>query len=77
MFLRAPGSQGTEPALIMRTWSPLILGVDVQIQAIVAVGAHAVFGVVGAFWHAAKVILMQELALIAFLAERAQPVLAD
>lgn len=46
------------------------------VRAIVAIGAHAVFGVVLAFGHAPKVVLVQEFAVVAFFAKGAHPVLA-
>ena len=74
---RAPGTQGAEAALVVRAQGPLRVRVDVQEEALVAVGAVLMARVVDALWHASEVVLVQELAGFALFAEGAQPVLAD
>jgi len=50
---------------------------DVEVHALVAVGAEAVLGKEPALWHLAQVVLVHELALVALFAQAAEPVLAD
>lgn len=76
MLLAAIGAQGAEALVVVRAGRELGLGVDVQVEALVAVRAVAVPHEEVALGHLAQVVLVQELAALALLAERAQPVLA-
>ena len=51
--------------------------IDVQIQALITVGAVPVAHKKVALGHLAQVVLVQKLARLALLAEAAKPVLAD
>lgn len=64
-------TEWTESAVVVGTRRALCLWVNMEVQAIVAVGACLRAGVVGAFGHATKVVLVQELACFAFLAKAA------
>jgi hypothetical protein len=55
---RAVWTEWTESAIVVRTRRPLGFGVDMEVQAVVAVGACERAGVVGAFRHAAQVVLV-------------------
>lgn len=77
MFLAAPRTQWTEALVIVRTRRQLGLRVNVQVQALLAVGAVAVAHEEVALRHLAEVVLVQELARLALFAEAAEPVLAD
>lgn len=63
--------------------SPFVIGafdppfLRMGVQTLVACRTIAVLGVPPAFWHSPQVVLMQELALVAFLTQPTQPVLAD
>lgn len=76
VFLCAPGPQGAEALVVMWTGRQLALGVDVQVQALVAVWAEAVAQEEVALGHLAQVELVQELAALALFTQAAQPVLA-
>ena len=73
---RAVRAERAETPIVVRTRRSLRLGIDVEIQTVVAVGAGLRAGVVGALGHATQVVLVEELARFALLAEAAQPVLA-
>lgn len=77
VLLAAGGAEGAEAAVVVGAGGQLGLGVDVEVEALVAVGAVAVADEEVALGHLAQVVLVQELAALALLAERAQPVLAD
>lgn len=77
MFLGAPGPERAEALLVMWAGWQLALGVDMQIQALVAVGAEAVAQEKVALGHLPQVELVQELAALALFAQATQPVLAD
>jgi hypothetical protein len=74
---RTVWAERTEATVVVRARRSLGLGVNVQVEAVVAVRARQRAGVVRALWHATKVVLVQELACLPLLAESAQPVLAD
>lgn len=76
MLLTAIGPQRTEALVVVRAGRQLALGVDVEVQALVAVGAVAVPHEEVALGHLAQVVLVQELAALPLLAQRPQPVLA-
>lgn len=76
MLLAAIRPQGAEALVVVRTGRELGLGVDVQVEALVAVRAVAVADEEVALGHLAQVVLVQELAALALLAQRPQPVLA-
>lgn len=76
VLLAAGGAQRTEALVVVGAGRQLGLGVDVQIQTLVAVAAVAVADEEVALGHLAQVVLVQELAALALLAQRAQPVLA-
>ena len=63
-----------EPSVIVRTLHPPLL--RMRVQTLVARGTVAVLGVPPALGHAPEVVLVQELARVALLAQAAQPVLA-
>ncbi|TLS24791.1 hypothetical protein PpBr36_08472 [Pyricularia pennisetigena] len=73
VLLAAPGAERTEALVVVRTGRQLALRVDVQVQALLAVLAVAVADVKVALGHAAQVVLVQELAPVALLAQPAQP----
>lgn len=77
MPLGAPRPQGTEAAVVVRTRRQPRLRIDVQVQTLVAVAAVAVAHEEVALGHAPQVVLVQELAALALLAQAAEPVLAD
>lgn len=77
VLLRAPGPKRAEAHVVVRARRQPAQRVDVQIQALVAVGAVPVAHEEVALGHLAQVVLVQELAVLALLAEAAQPVLAD
>lgn len=77
MFLGAPGPQRAEALVVMWAGWELALGVDMQVQALVAVGAEAVAQEEVALGHLAQVELVQELAALSLLTQATQPVLAD
>lgn len=77
MRLGTMRSERTEAAIVVQARRELRRGVDVQIETLVAVAAVEGSHVLVAFGHAAQVIFVEELALVALLAETAQPVLAD
>lgn len=77
VFFGAPGSQWAEALFVMWAGRQLALGVDVQVQTLVAVGAEAVAQEEVALRHLAQVELVQELAALALLTQATQPVLAD
>ena len=72
---RAGRTELAEAAFIVRALDPALFWV--RVEALVAGGAVSVLGVPPALGHTAEVVLMQELACVALLAEAAQPVLAD
>lgn len=76
MFLGAPGPQRAEALIVMWTGRQLALRVDVQVQALVAVGTEAVAQEEVALGHLAQVELVQELAALTLFTQAAQPVLA-
>ncbi|KAL8305503.1 hypothetical protein RB597_003701 [Gaeumannomyces tritici] len=77
VLLCAPRPQRAEALVVVRTRGQLGLRVDVEIHALLAVLAEAVAEVKVALGHLAQVVLVQELAAIALLAQAAEPVLAD
>lgn len=76
VLLGAVRAQRAEALVVVRARGQLGLGVDVEVEALVAVGAVAVADEEVALGHLAQVVLVQELAALALLAQRAQPVLA-
>lgn len=76
VLLRAQRAQRTEAHVVVRARRQLRQRVDVQVQALLAVGAVAVAHEEVALGHLAQVVLVQKLALLALLAQAAQPVLA-
>lgn len=76
VLLRAQRAQRTEAHVVVRARRQLRQRVDVQVQALLAVGAVAVAHKKVALGHLAQVVLVQKLALLALLAQAAQPVLA-
>ena len=64
-----------EPSVVVWTLHPPLLGM--RVQALVASGTVAVFGVPPTVGHAPKVVLMQELTCVALLTQPAEPVLTD
>lgn len=77
MFLGTPGPERAEALVVMWAWRQLALRVDMQIQALVAVGAEAVAQEKVALGHLPQVELVQELAAFSLFAQTTQPVLAD
>lgn len=77
MFLGAPGPQGAEALVVMWAGRQLALGVDMQVQTLVSVGAESVAQEEVALGHLAQVKLVQELTALPLLAQATQPVLAD
>ena len=75
VLLAAVGAEGAEAAIVMRTRGQLALGVDVEVEALVAVGAVAVAEEEIALGHLAQIVLVQELARLPLLAQSPQPVL--
>ncbi|TLD28624.1 hypothetical protein PspLS_03623 [Pyricularia sp. CBS 133598] len=76
VLLAAPGAERAKALVVVRTRRQLALRVDVQVQTLLAVLAVAVADVKVALGHAAQVVLVQELAPVALLAQAAQPMLA-
>lgn len=76
VLLRAQRPQRTKAHVVVRTRRQLRQRVDVQVQALLAVGAVAVAHEEVALGHLAQVVLVQKLALLALFAQPAQPVLA-
>lgn len=70
-------SQRTETSLVVVARRLLEVRIYVQEEALVAIGAKPVARELYAFGHLAKVVLVQELTGIAFLAQTSQPVLAN
>lgn len=77
VLLRAPRPQRAEAHVVMRARRQPAQRVDVQVQTLVTVGAVPVAHEEVALGHLAQVVLVQELAVLALLAQAAQPVLAD
>lgn len=77
MFLCAPGPKRAEALVVMWTGRQLALGVDVQVQTLVAVGAEAVAQEKVTLGHLPQVELVQELAALSLFTQATQPVLAD
>lgn len=77
MLLRARRPQGAEAPVVVGAGRHAALRVDVQIQTLFAVRAVSVPRKEVALGHLAEVVLVQELALLALLAQTAEPVLAD
>lgn len=77
VLLGADGPQRAEAHVVVRAGRQLGQRVDVQVEALLAVGAVAVAHEEVALGHAAEVVLVEELAGDALFAEAAQPVLAD
>lgn len=77
VLLGAPRAKRAEAHVVVRTGRQATQRVDVEVQALVAVGAVAVPHEKVALGHLAQVVLVQELAVLALLAEAAEPVLAD
>lgn len=77
MLLGAPGPQRAEALIVVWAGRQLALGVDMQVQTLVAVGAEAVAQEEVALGHLAQVELVQELAALSLFTQAAQPVLAD
>ena len=76
VLLIAPGPQRAKPPIVVRAGREAGRRVDVEVQALVAVGAVPVADEKVALWHLAQVVLVQELARLSLLAEAAEPVLA-
>lgn len=76
MSMPAVRSVSTEPPIVPGTVLDLRLRIDVQVLAVL-VGARLELRVEVALGHLGHVVLVQELAQIALLAQAAQPVLAD
>merc|ERR1719245_879641 len=72
----AGGSVSAESSVVPGTVPHLGLGVDVQERTLLVM-ASVKSSVEVALWHLAHIVLVQELALVALLAEAAQPVLAN
>lgn len=72
----AVGPEGAEAHVVVRAGWQTTLRVDVEVEALVAVGAVAVAHEEVALGHLAQVVLVEELAVLALLAEAAQPMLA-
>lgn len=77
VLLGAAWAQGTEALVVVWARRQLALGVDVEVEALVAVAAEPVAQEEVALGHLAQVELVEELARLALLAQTAQPVLAD
>lgn len=77
VFLGAAGAEGAEALVVVRAGRELRLRVDVEVEALLAVGAVAVAGEEVALGHLAEVVLVEELAVLALFAEAAEPVFAD
>lgn len=77
VFLGAPRPQRAEALIVVWTRRQLALGVDVQVQTLVTVGAEAVAQEEVALGHFPQVELVQEFAALALLTQATQPVLAD
>lgn len=77
MLLGAVRTQRTKAHVVVRTRRQLGRRVDVQVQTLLPVGAVAVAHEEVALGHLAQVILVEEFAVLALLAQPAQPVLAD
>lgn len=71
----AIGTERTEASVVVGTCWSLRFGVDVKVEAVVAVGAGLGARVVGTLGHAPEVVLVEELTGLALLAQTAQPVL--
>lgn len=76
VLLRAQRAQRTKAHIVVRTRRQLRQRIDVQIQTLLAVGAVPVAHEEVALGHLTQVVLVQKLALLALLAQAAQPVLA-
>lgn len=77
MFQRAVWAKRAKSAIVMGAGRTLRLGIDVKVKAVVAVGACQRAGIIGTLRHATEVVLVQEFARLALLAESAEPVFAD
>lgn len=77
VLLATPRTERTEALVVVRAGRQLGLRVNVQVQALLAVGAVPVAHEEVALGHLAEVVLVQELARLALFAEAAEPVLAD
>lgn len=73
---RAVWAEWAEAAVVVWARGALGIGVQVEVEAVVAVGAGLCAGVVGAFGHAAEVVFVEEFAGFALFAQAAQPVFA-
>lgn len=76
VLLGANGAERAEAHVVVRAGRQLGHGVDVEVQALLAVGAVAVAHEEVALGHLAQIVLVQELAGDALFAQAAQPVLA-
>ncbi|KAL7821923.1 hypothetical protein V8C26DRAFT_391403 [Trichoderma gracile] len=76
VLLRTHRPQRTEAHVVVRTRRQLRQRIDVQVQTLLAVGAVPVAHEEVALGHLAQVVLVQKLAVLALLAQPAQPVLA-
>jgi hypothetical protein len=77
VLLGAFGTERTEALVVVRAGWELGLRVDVEVQALLAVGAVAVAGKEVALRHFAEVVLVKEFAVLALFAEATQPMFAD
>ena len=68
-------AERTEAPVVVGACRSLRLGIDVEVEAVVAIGAGLGARVVGALGHAPEVVLVEEFASLALLAQAAQPVL--
>lgn len=67
----------TESSIVVGTRWTFGFGIDMEIEAVFAVGASAGTGVIGAFWHATEVVLMKEFATVALFTKTTQPMLTN
>jgi hypothetical protein len=77
VFLGTSRPQRAEALVVVGAGWQLALGVDVQVETLIAVGAEAVAQEEVALGHLPQVELVQELAALSLFAQATQPVLAD
>ena len=75
MKVLAELTQFTEPAFVIGAFNPATLWMSVQ--TLVSGRAVPILGIPPTFGHSTEVILVQELTCITFLAQSAEPVLAN
>ena len=76
MPLRTPRPKRTKSPLKPLTLHPPTLLINMQIQTLISIRAKPISAKEVTLWHLPQIILVQEFAVVAFLAEPAQPVLA-